>query len=86
VTLVDKINGSACTFGVWIAADTIVYGGGGTAGLQQVRADGGAQKALTSIDSAHGETGHYPGPSCLKRAPWFSRRHSANCATYGWRP
>jgi WD40-like Beta Propeller Repeat len=46
---------------VWIAADTIVYGGSGTAGLQQVRADGGAPKALTSLDSARGEVGHYPG-------------------------
>jgi Tol biopolymer transport system component len=61
VTLVHKIAGSLWTFGVWIASGTIVFGGPGTAGLKQVPADGGSPTALTSIDVAQGETGHYPG-------------------------
>jgi eukaryotic-like serine/threonine-protein kinase len=61
VTLVDKINGSAWTFGVWTATDTIVFGGAGTAGLKRVPADGGSPTTLTSLDVAQGESGHYPG-------------------------
>ncbi len=61
VTLVEKIAGSLWTFGVWVASGTIVFGGPGTAGLKQVPADGGSPTALTSVDVAQGETGHYPG-------------------------
>ena len=60
VTLVEKINSSRFTFGVWVASGTIVFGGPGT-GLKQVPADGGSPTALTSVDVAQGEIAHYPG-------------------------
>ena len=60
VTLADKIDGSRCIFGVWLASGAIVFGGYGTAGLKQVPADGGSPTTLTSVDVAQGEVSHYP--------------------------
>lgn len=61
MTLVEKINGSRFTFGVWVAPGTIIFDGPGTAGLKQLPADGGSPTTLTSVDVAQGEIVHYPG-------------------------
>jgi Tol biopolymer transport system component len=58
--IVDHIDGSEWSFGVWLDDNTIVFGGYGTGGLQRVPADGGPSKHLTRVDAAQSERAHFP--------------------------
>jgi serine/threonine-protein kinase len=57
ITLVDKINASAASFGVWAPDDTIVFGTI-SSGLRRVPAEGGTATDLTTLDEAKGEQWH----------------------------
>ncbi len=57
VTLVEKIDGSGSSFGVWTAEGAIAFGTP-TTGLRRVSAEGGTVTDLTSLDVASRETSH----------------------------
>ena len=57
VTLVEQINGSGSSFGVWTAEGAIAFGTPTTA-LRLVSAEGGAVTDLTSLDVANREVSH----------------------------
>jgi len=57
VTLVEQINGSGLSFGVWTAEGAIVFGTINS-GLRRVTAEGGVVTDLTTLDGAKGEDFH----------------------------
>ncbi len=57
VTLVEQIDGSQSSFGVWTAEGAIAFGTP-TTGLRRVSAEGGAVTDLTTLDVANRETSH----------------------------
>jgi Tol biopolymer transport system component len=57
ITLLEGINGSRWSFGVWSEDGSILFGTMGT-GLRSISAEGGAATDLTTPDSTRGETGH----------------------------
>jgi eukaryotic-like serine/threonine-protein kinase len=57
VTLVEKIEGSGSSFGVWTAQGAIAFGTPST-GLRRVSAEGGAVTELTTLDVANREASH----------------------------
>ena len=58
ITVAEKLNGSAWTFGTWTNRESIVFGYSTTAGLREVSVDGGEPRALTTADAAQGELEH----------------------------
>jgi Tol biopolymer transport system component len=76
ITLVEKINGSAASFGVWAEDGTIIFGTI-SSGLRRVSAEGGAATALTTLDAAKGEQWHsFPALTPSSRAVLFTVRSS----------
>ena len=56
-TAICRVSGEPAG-GAWDADGTIVFGGPGTSGLQQVPATGGEPVALTVVDTENGESAH----------------------------
>ena len=56
-TAICRVSGEPAG-GAWDADGTIVFGGPGTSGLQQVPATGGEPVALTVVDTGNDETAH----------------------------
>ncbi len=75
VTLVEKIEGSGSSFGVWTAQGAIAFGTPST-GLRRVSAEGGAVTELTTLDVANREASHsFPGPDAIGPGRALRRSH-----------
>ena len=75
VTLLEKINGAAISFGVWTKDNTIVFGTI-SSGLRQVSAEGGVAGDLTTLDTAKERFHSFPALTPSSRAVLFTNRRS----------
>ena len=87
-TVTTLCNASYSAGGTWSRNETIVFGAGGSEGLQRVASDGGSPQSITKLDAQRGEGTHrWPaflpdgrrflfGVQALRGGPWTIRAGS----------